>query len=215
MSDLHIGYHNQVNELHRWIDLVNKEAPDVVLISGDIIDRSIRPINEQNMEAEFRRLHAPVYACLGNHEYYSGIDQAEKFLRQAGIHLLRDSSVVFRHQLTIIGRDDRTNPHRRNLKTITARADLGLFTVLLDHQPYHLEQAENCHIDLQLSGHVHYGQLWPVSWITNLIYECAYGSHRRNATQYYISSGMGLWGGKFRIGTCSEYVVVNVHSKKM
>ena len=86
----------------------------------------------------------------------------------------------------------------------------GRFTILLDHQPYHLDEAEKNGIDFQFSGHTHYGQVWPVSWVTDAIYEDAFGPLRKGATQYYVSSGVGIWGGKFRIGTRSEYVVLTV-----
>ena len=214
VSDLHLGYHNQREELHRWIDLINAEKPDLVLIAGDIIDGSMRPLKEQRMHEEFRRLTAPVYACLGNHEYYSGEPDAQQFYRDAGIHLLQDSVTVV-GGLCIIGRDDRTNIHRKSLGKIMSLAPCSLplapkYTILLDHQPYHLEQAERQHIDFQFSGHTHHGQVWPISWITEAIYECAFGAHKRGHTNYYVSSGLGIWGGKFRIGTRSEYVVLNL-----
>jgi len=217
MSDLHLGYHNRRDELHRWIDIINGEHPDLVLIAGDIIDGSIRPLKDERMYEEFRRLKAPVYACLGNHEYYSGEPDAQRFYQQAGIHLLQDSATVV-GDLCIIGRDDRTNQHRDSLGAIVKKFAQSTtpstlhskFSILLDHQPYHLEQAERQGIDFQFSGHTHYGQVWPISWITDAIYECAFGPHQRGATRYYISSGLGIWGGKFRIGTRSEYVVVNL-----
>ena len=217
MSDLHLGYHNRRDELHRWIDIINAEHPDLVLIAGDIIDGSIRPLKDERMYEEFRRLKAPVYACLGNHEYYSGEPDAQRFYQQAGILLLQDSATVV-GDLCIIGRDDRTNQHRQSLGAIVKKFAQSTtpstlhskFSILLDHQPYHLEQAERQGIDFQFSGHTHYGQVWPISWITDAIYECAFGSHQRGATRYYISSGLGIWGGKFRIGTRSEYVVVNL-----
>ena len=67
LSDLHLGYHNPRKELARWVDMVNSEHPDLILIAGDIIDNSLRPLIEENMAEEFHRLQAPVYACLGNH----------------------------------------------------------------------------------------------------------------------------------------------------
>ena len=217
VSDLHLGYHNRRDEFHRWIDLINKERPDLVLIAGDIIDGSIRPLIEERMHEEFLRLKAPVYACLGNHEYYSGEPEAQRFYLQSGIRLLQDS-VAIAGDLCIIGRDDRTNPHRLSLGKIMKSDSTAVpespyarrFTILLDHQPYHLEQAERQHIDFQFSGHTHHGQVWPISWITDAIYECAFGSHQRGTTRYYVTSGLGIWGGKFRIGTRSEYVVVNL-----
>lgn len=209
MSDLHIGYHNPRKELHRWVDIINSEQADLVLIAGDIIDMSMRPLQEERMHEEFHRIKAPVYACIGNHEYYSSEPAARQFYHEAGIHLLQDSAVVV-GDLCIIGRDDRTNMHRDSLGVIMKKADKTKYTILLDHQPYHLEQAERQGIDFQFSGHTHHGQVWPISWITEHIYECAFGPHQRGNTRYYISSGIGIWGGKFRIGTRSEYVVASV-----
>jgi predicted MPP superfamily phosphohydrolase len=209
MSDLHLGYHNRREELRRWVDMMNEEHADAILIAGDIIDMSIRPLKEEKMYEEFKRLNAPVYACLGNHEYYSGEPDAQKFYEQAGIHLLRDSCAVV-GDLCVIGRDDRTNQHRKTLADIMKQADRSKFTILLDHQPYHLEQAERQKIDFQFSGHTHHGQVWPISWITENIYECAFGAHQRGNTRYYVSSGIGIWGGKFRIGTRSEYIVATI-----
>lgn len=209
MSDLHLGYHNRREELRRWVDMMNEEHADAILIAGDIIDMSIRPLKEEKMYEEFKRLNAPIYACLGNHEYYSGEPDAQKFYEQAGIHLLRDSCAVV-GDLCVIGRDDRTNQHRKTLADIMKQADRSKFTILLDHQPYHLEQAERQKIDFQFSGHTHHGQVWPISWITENIYECAFGAHQRSGTRYYVSSGIGIWGGKFRIGTRSEYIVATI-----
>ncbi len=220
MSDLHLGYHNTRSDLARWVDLVNSEHPDLILIAGDIIDISVRPLIEEDMAAELRRLQAPVYACLGNHEYYSGEPRAEQFYRDARINLLIDSAAVIDSALVIIGRDDRTNRRRKPLSQLTENlnpqsSDLkSSYTIVLDHQPYNLERTEACGIDFQLSGHTHRGQVWPISWITDALYECSWGSHRRGTTQYYVSSGIGIWGGKFRIGTQSEYVVATLRSTR-
>ncbi len=216
LSDLHLGYHNRRFEFKRWVDMINAEQPDLVLIAGDIIDISVRPLLEEHVAEEFHRLKAPVYACLGNHEYYSGEPLARQFYREAGITLLRDS-VARVGNLCIIGRDDRTNTHRKPLREIMKQARLGddgtkqLFTILLDHQPYHLEEAEKNGIDFQFSGHTHHGQVWPASWVTDALYEKAYGSLKKGNILYYVSSGMGIWGGKFRIGTQSEYVVLTIN----
>ena len=236
LSDLHLGYHNRRSEFKKWVDLINAEHPDLILIGGDIIDISVRPLLEENVAEEFHRLKAPVYACLGNHEYYSGEPKAQQFYQKAGIHLLRDS-VAKIGNIAIIGRDDRSNPRRKSIAEIIKSAEKAgnltslsdkkksvsltnnilsnekeyqEFTILLDHQPYHLEEAEQNGIDFQFSGHTHHGQVWPISWITDAIYEDAFGPLRKGNTLYYVSSGMGIWGGKFRIGTRSEYVVLTL-----
>ena len=181
MSDLHLGYHNRRNELHRWVDIINAEHPDIILIAGDIIDGSMRPLLEERMHEEFRRLKAPVYACIGNHEYYSGEPRARQFYKDAGIRLLQDSCITI-GDLCLIGRDDRSNFRRDSLGVLMKKADRSKYCILLDHQPYHLDQAERH----------------------------AFGSYQRGSTHYYITSGLGIWGGKFRIGTRSEYVVMTL-----
>lgn len=208
-TDLHLGYHNPRKELARWVDLMNAEHPDFILIAGDIIDISVRPLIEEKMAEEFHRLEAPVYACLGNHEYYSGHPAAQQFYKDAGIRLLIDDYAVIDSAIVIVGRDDRANMRRKPVEDLVSVAP-SLYTILLDHQPYHLDRSEKAGVDFQLSGHTHRGQVWPISWITDHIYECSWGSYQRGNTQYYISSGIGLWGGKFRIGTQSEYVVATI-----
>ena len=213
-SDLHLGYHNRRAELARWVDLINAEQPDLVLIAGDIIDISTRPLIEERMAEEFRRIKAPIFACLGNHEYYSNKPKARRFYQEAGIRLLVDTTAVVDSAITIVGRDDRTNPARRSLADVVGQAPDTTYTIVLDHQPYDLEKAELCRIDFQLSGHTHRGQVWPISWITDAIYECSWGPWQRGNTQFYVSSGLGIWGGKYRIGTQSEYVVATLTNKK-
>ena len=205
LSDLHLGYHNPRKELARWVDMINAEHPDFILIAGDVIDGSMRPLIEERMTEEFHRLEAPVYACLGNHEFYAGHPEAKQFYLDAGINLLIDDATVIDSSIVIIGRDDRTNMRRKPIKDLMDNKDL--YSIVLDHQPYNLDRAEAAGVDFQLSGHTHRGQVWPISWITDHIYECSWGSHQRGNTQFYISSGIGIWGGKFRIGTQSEYVV--------
>ena len=215
-SDLHIGYHNTRKELARWVDMINAEDPDFILIAGDIIDGSMRPLLEERMSEEFHRLKAPVYACLGNHEYYAGNPEAQQFYKDAGIHLLIDSVAQIDSCITIVGRDDRTNMRRKPINELVTSLHtphsslLENYTIVLDHQPYNLDRAEAAGVDFQLSGHTHRGQVWPISWITDRIYECSWGSHQRGNTQFYVSSGIGIWGGKFRIGTQSEYVVATL-----
>lgn len=209
-SDLHLGYHNPRSEFHRWVELLNEEHADMILIAGDIIDGHIRPLEEEQTWEEFHNLNAPVYACLGNHEYLAGKDRSLDFYKKAGIHLLVDS-VFVGDDFCLIGRDDRSNKNRKSLSELTRSAQLQRLTILLDHQPYRLEEAERQKIDMQLSGHTHHGQVWPLNWVTDALYECAYGYHKRGNTEYYVSSGLGIWGGKFRIGTVSEYTVIQIN----
>ncbi len=206
-SDLHLGYHNRKAELARWVDLINAEKPDLVLIGGDVIDRSLRPVVEGNYAEELHRIEAPIYTVLGNHEYFSDVEGSARFFKDAGIVLLKDSVAHFKG-VDIIGRNDRMARRRASVKDLAKGLD-G-FTILLDHQPYHLEEAERAGIDFQFSGHTHRGQVWPISWITDAVYEKSWGRHQRGNTHYYISSGLGIWGPKIRVGTQSEYLILRI-----
>lgn len=213
VSDLHAGFHNRRAEVGRWVDMINNEHPDMILIAGDLIDGNVRPLKEQGTAEELRRFKAPVIACLGNHEYITGINKAIDLIQQSGINLLRDSITTIGN-VTIVGRDDRSNRHRKSVEQLMKEVPRDNYVILLDHQPYHLEEAEHNGVDLQLSGHTHRGQVWPLNWVTKKMYECDYGSWKRGKTDYYVSSGIGIWGGKFRIGTSSEYAVITITTQQ-
>lgn len=209
ISDLHAGFHNPRTEIGRWVNMINAENPDLILIAGDIIDGNVRPLLAQGTVDELKRFNAPTIACLGNHEYITGIDKALSLLHQTGINILRDSNISIGN-VTIVGRDDRSNHRRKSVEQLMQGVARNNYIILLDHQPYNLEEAEQNGVDLQLSGHTHQGQVWPLNWVTKNLYECDFGQYRLGKTDYYVSSGLGIWGGKFRIGTDSEYVVINV-----
>ena len=209
LSDLHLGYHNRKAEWQRWVKMINAENPDLILVAGDIIDGYVRPLNDDDMAADFHQLKAPVVACLGNHEYITGIDKALDFYQRAGITLLRDSTLTM-GDLLIVGRDDRSNRNRKTTEQLLAGADRNKFIILLDHQPYNLDESKKNGVDFQLSGHTHEGQVWPISLVVHGMYEDAWGFLQKGDTRYYVSSGLGIWGGKYRIGTRSEYIVATI-----
>ena len=213
LSDLHAGFHNRRAEVGRWVNMINAEKADLILIAGDMIDGNVRPLLAQGTAEELQRLNAPTIACLGNHEYITGIDKALNLLEQTGIRILRDKSISV-GDVTIIGRDDRSNRSRKSVARLMQGVTRGDYIILLDHQPFNLAEAEQNGVDLQLSGHTHRGQVWPLNWVTKKMYECDYGQWRKGKTDYYVSSGMGIWGGKFRIGTDSEYAVITVTPNK-
>ncbi|KAA6307172.1 hypothetical protein EZS27_041161, partial [termite gut metagenome] len=180
-----------------WIKLINKENPDIVLIAGDAIDNSVRPLYERGIAESFKQINTKygIYASPGNHEYITGISSSLAFLKEAGITVLRDSVAFINDTFYIVGRDDRANNARKSLEELTDTLDKSKLLILLDHQPYNLEQAERNGIDLQISGHTHYGQIFPISLITEMMYEKAHGYLKKGDSHIYVSSGLGLWGG--------------------
>ena len=216
ISDLHLGYTIGKGELAEWVEMINAEKPDMILIAGDIVDSSITPVEQQKMWEELNRLDAPlgVYACLGNHDYFADTTKSEPFMRKAGIKLLKDEAALVNNEFYVIGRDDRTNERgRQSLEELTAGLDKSKPILVMDHQPYELEKVEAAQVDFQLSGHTHRGQVFPISWVTDRVYEISHGYLQKGQSHIYVSSGIGLWGGKFRIGTQSEYLVLELSGK--
>lgn len=212
VSDIHLGYTITKKDLKKFVELINSQNPDLVLIAGDLVDRSIRPLIEEKMHEELNLLKTKlgVYAILGNHEYINNLKQSKEFIENTTINLLRDTSVTINDELVIIGRDDRMNSGRKSIQELTENVDKEKILILMDHQPHNLEEAERAGIDLQLSGHTHHGQMWPVNLITKLIYELSFGYLKKGNTHYYVSSGLGIWGPRLRLGSQSEIVVITI-----
>jgi len=210
-SDIHLGNSIGKKALKRYVDWINAQNPDLILLVGDVTDRSIKPVTEQRLHEELSQLSAKlgVYAVQGNHEYYSGQpDSLAHYLESAGIRVLRDETALIDSSFYLIGRNDRTNPRRRPLAQLVSGLDPSLPTIVMDHQPLHLEEASQQGIDLQLSGHTHEGQLFPGNLLVKQLFEVAYGYYLKGHTHVYVSSGLGLWGPQYRIGTQSELVSI-------
>lgn len=211
-SDLHLGVSIDKKRLQRYVELINNQKPDVILLIGDVSDRALKPVINQNMHEELSLLQAQhgVYAINGNHEHYAEHPEATAdYLTQAGINVLRDEVQLIDSSFYVAGRDDRTNRNRKPLADIIKHTDKSKPTILLDHQPYNLNEAQENNIDLQLSGHTHNGQFFPGNLIVKKMYEIAHGYLKKGDTHYYVSSGLGLWGPQYRIGTQSEIVVIH------
>lgn len=213
LTDMHLGYAIEHKELNQWVSRVNAEQADAVLIAGDVIDVSLIPLQYYKLDEVLNQFKSQygTYACLGNHEYLAGVEGSVKFLRESGINVLRDEvKCIEELNINLIGRDDKTNRHRKELSELVKSVDNSKVNILLDHQPYALEQAVDNNVDLQCSGHTHRGQMWPISWITDRLFENSHGYLKKENTHIYVSSGVGIWGGRYRIGTVSEYIVIRI-----
>ncbi len=212
ISDVHLGLGTDKAALKEYVELINKQSPDLILIAGDLIDNSVTPLRLMHMEEELSQLQAPlgIYMASGNHEYISGIEESAKYLNTTAVKLLCDSIVILPNGLQIAGRFDRSNPLRLSVSELVKKGDINSPLILLDHQPTELDQAAEAGVDLQISGHTHNGQVWPINIITNRMFELSYGYLKKNNTHFYTSSGLSLWGPPFRIGSVSELVVFNL-----
>jgi predicted MPP superfamily phosphohydrolase len=215
ISDLHLGYLIDKRYAKKYVDLVMKQKPDLVLFIGDIIDAEIDPLINQNMKEDFLRLHAPygVYACTGNHEFrYQAQTKINWLNDEANIKLIRDSAVLIDNSFYIVGRDDFVLPSRDSLETILTdfNVDKSLPMIVMNHTPDNLDEEMENGADIALYGHTHDGQIFPFNILTRLAFEVSRGYKQKEDTHVFVSSGVGLSGPQYRIGTKSEIVMLDV-----
>ena len=156
-----------------------------------------------------------LYAITGNHEFIGGENRTIPYIESKGIRVLKDEMVTLEGGIQLIGRIDRDSyrfyrKERLPLGELMKLADTTKPVILLDHQPFHLDETAKYGIDLQLSGHTHNGQMWPLNYVTRMIYELSYGYLKKRNTNFIVSSGYGLWGPRVRLGSRSEVLLINI-----
>ena len=216
-SDIHLGTVVGNSRMKQIIKKIKDLDPDMMLLPGDIIDEDLAPVIKQNLGACLNELNAPfgVYGITGNHEYIGGVEKAVEYLESHGVKMIRDSYVFIEAGIYIVGREDRsitqfTGKKRKPLNEILKGVKQDFPAILLDHQPFELRAASENGIDLQLSGHTHHGQMWPLNYLTNMIYELSWGYKKLGSTHYYVSSGAAGWGPPVRTGSRTEIVNVRI-----
>jgi predicted MPP superfamily phosphohydrolase len=212
ISDVHLGYGTGHSALKGYVEKINSYNPDIIFISGDLIDNNIKPLLAAPFDKTLSDLRAPmgIYMVPGNHEYICGIDASAEFLKRTPIQLLRDSIVTLPNGIQIVGRDDYSNRHRKSLGELISNTIEAYPIIVLDHQPYQLSETDSLKVDLQLSVHTHRGQVWPLSVLVDNMYEQSHGYRKWSYSHIWVSCGLSLWGPPFRIGTNSDFAVIDL-----
>jgi len=208
ISDFHLGIINGEGLTRKITSKIIEQKADFVFITGDLFDgtgddlyRSIEPLNQ---------LKVPIYYITGNHETYLGIDKAVSAIGKTKIKLLRDE-IVDLGGIQLIGIDYPQRGWRKDITPILEKIDQTKPAILLYHEPAQIETAQRFNVSLQLSGHTHDGQMWPMKIFTSLIYKgFDYGLHQKGDYWIYTTSGAGTWGPPMRIGSTPEIVIITV-----
>lgn len=215
-SDIHLGTLIAKRKANKLVAVINSLHPDIVLFAGDLVDEDLSPVIKFNLGENLVQIHARfgVFAIPGNHEYIGGAEPAIRYLKDHGIIMLRDTFLQIDERFYLVGRDDRDKPRftgkpRKELPELMKGIDHSFPIILMDHQPFNLEKAVESGVDLQLSGHTHHGQLWPLNYLTQAMYELSWGYMKKGTTHFYVSSGFGTWGPPIRLGNKPE--IVNIH----
>jgi uncharacterized protein len=217
VSDIHLGSIIRKRSLKKMSLMINDLKPDLVLLLGDIVDGEIGPVLRGDLLQYFTcpKCVDGLYAITGNHEFIGGAARTIPYIESKGIRILKDEMVILDGGIQLIGRIDRDSfrfyrKDRMSLGELMKQADTTKPVILLDHQPFHLDESAKYGVDLELSGHTHNGQMWPLNYVTAMIYELSYGFIKKGNTNFIVSSGYGLWGPRVRSGSRSEVLLINI-----
>jgi predicted MPP superfamily phosphohydrolase len=208
-SDFHLGRLTNRRLLYRFVEKVNSLNTDLVLIAGDVLEGD-RQDDVIEFETQFARIRSRygTYAVPGNHEM-QGRNRGEFFLN-SGITLLQDSVVKVDDSFYLAGRNDGRSRNLKSVEELLRNTPRNLPLVLLDHRPDELSAASNCGVDLQLSGHTHDGQLFPINLLYPMRYELTWGYLRKLRTHFIVTSGVQAWGPPVRTAGDSEVVAIDL-----
>lgn len=217
VSDIHLGSIIRKRSIRKLSSVLSDVKPDLVLLLGDIVDGELGPVLRGDLLQHFTcpKCDHGMLAISGNHEFIGGASRTLPYIESKGIRLLKDEIHILEGGIQIIGRKDRDSERfygspRMSLASLVEKTDPDKPIILLDHQPFEYDEAVRQGIDLELSGHTHNGQMWPLNHITEMIYELSYGYLKKGNTQFIVSSGYGLWGPRVRSASRSEVLVINI-----
>jgi predicted MPP superfamily phosphohydrolase len=209
MTDIHIGPTLGRGFLQHIVRETNALAPDMIVITGDLVDGTVEQLRAHVEPLQDLVAKDGVFFVTGNHEYYSGADEWIAHLATLGIRVLRNEHVDIRGLFDLAGVDDASSAgmlpnHGQDVAGAAEGRSPARPLVLLAHQPNAVKDAVKANVDLQLSGHVHGGQLVPFNWLVRLEQPLIAGLYLVDKTWVYVSTGTGYWGPPMRVGTAAE-----------
>jgi uncharacterized protein len=208
ISDTHLGVINREPLMQKITDQIKKINPDIIFITGDFFDGSGDHLAEYLVP--FKELAPPdgIFYITGNHETYLGLDLTAKTLAEMKIRWLRDE-IIDIDGIQIAGIDYPSRGMSKDIEPILKKLDPQKPSILLYHEPAYTDLARKYGVNLQLAGHTHHGQIFPIGYITNLIYKgFSYGLHTIEDYSIYTTNGAGTWGPPIRTGSRSEIVKI-------
>lgn len=222
ISDVHLGLLFHESRLEKVLQAVRTSHPDILVSTGDLVDGRL---SRENVISRLDKMAAMInavptkfgkFAVNGNHEFYAGLDQAQEFTRKAGFTVLRNQSITLPNGIAISGIDDPAG-QRMGLPVISPTETELLrsvpahqFQLLLKHRP-EIPAASDGHFDLQLSGHVHKGQIFPFNLLVRLKFPIPCGTTTtQQLSKIHVSRGSGTWGPPMRLFAPPEVTIIDI-----
>jgi uncharacterized protein len=218
LTDVHVGPTIHRGFIETIVAQCNALTPDLVVITGDLVDGSVDELREHVAPLADLRTKYGVFFVTGNHEYYSGAAEWCSELERLGVRVLRNERVSIGSEhasFDLAGVDDHSakgDGHGEDLPKALKGRDLSRELVLLAHQPRTILEAKEHGVGLQLSGHTHGGQLWPWTYLVRLQQPVVAGLARFDKSLVYVSRGTGYWGPPMRLGAPSEIAELTLRS---
>lgn len=223
ITDSHIGATINGDEFIKYIQIINKLNPDIVVVTGDFVDddTTLNDMIKSSKGLGMLKTKYGVYFIYGNHDKayfnYRNFDnkRLRKELKKNNVIILEDETKLINDYIYLVGRQDRQVIDRLEAEELTEKLDKTKYIIGLDHRPDDYGNETNANFDLVLSGHTHGGQMWPIGQLSVLlgINDSYYGKKVIDDTTFITSSGISDWAIKFKTGTISEYVVIDIKRK--
>ncbi len=216
LSDIHIGGLIDKEFIHKIVQRVNALSPDLVVITGDLVDINISQAKETLNELKALSSKYGTYFIVGNHEYFHNIQEIISAVKGLGIRVLENENLYIGEDgegFNLAGVYDifgyRTKTYMPDINKALYKLK-GSPTILLAHQPKYIQEVTDS-VDLILSGHTHGGQLYPFRFLVKLVQPYISGLHQHNdKLQIYVNKGTGFWGPPMRLGASSEITDITI-----
>ena len=218
-SDTHMGTTINEKEVDEIVEKVNNINPDIIFLCGDIFDEGTSDGLKEYASNAFKNFKSKygAFYITGNHEYYSGISNGMiDCIKDAGITVLSNEYYLVDNRFYVVGRPDQMilkeeGGERKELSEVLEDVDKEIPIIVLDHRPVGTKEAKDNGVDLQLSGHTHSGQIFPINFLSALSNDVNYGYVKDDNYNIIVTSGCGTWGVPIRIGSSTEIVNIKVN----
>jgi len=212
VADIHLQQNTHIQFIEQFVRKINALKPDLMLYVGDIVEGDNENETTKTIESVMRKIVTKygTFGVTGNHEFYGGQEQGN-FFQKAGITFLCDTIVNIDNSFYLAGRYDQHFRQRKIIKEILDVVTLDLPIILMDHRPTEIQEVSNTSVDVQLSGHTHNGQMFPINLITNRIYELSWGYKKIRNTHFFVTSGLRLWGPQVKTAGKSEIMLIDIY----
>ena len=237
VSDFHLGYSIGCDMMEQMVEKVNALEPDIIIMGGDIVDNEYEALDDPERLAEIissMKSTYGTYGIYGNHDVSALLiggfsvttpseqfrdPRVEEFVKDCGITMLEDEVVTIDDAFYLIGRLDGERAgdgtsDRMTIEELTGDLDKSKPCIMLSHEPDEISENAANGMDIQLSGHTHAGQFFPLTLTMPFKWENYWGYKQVDQLHEFVSSGIGVYGPDMRVATDSEVMQIKVHFTK-